>query len=629
MSKVSKFIKVDKDVLLEYVYNEGNLISDSYKVLVNSKDKKRSYIASDQSLTNNTNDNQLFSVDPINLKYSKINTNYFTFLQNKNYPAPTPLKHDIIKLHIPVNWTFGEHLGFYIRVYTHDSNNKEEIEFSNFYFDMTDVEQQNLLNFSTPPLLFQEKMWGKNIELQIPSISEISTQLTNNKPTENSINSNLTKGVGVSLNSPIFIDFHFISSTETINGVSKYKLSPNVTTTFPQTPDYERLGLNIENSKNGDFFEIYGTFNKTIAEFSKFIEDSYKLNKRYYVQYNITTYEQNIRGKTMTITLTDNFNEPVEFRPIIKYSTTTAIIDVEMRLIDSVDDSYILRTASYGMLQDEVSKYSLNMTKINLESVSKPKIYNIKSSINPELVGLSNSFGSITTNKGKKKIRRKSNEVKLNGDKSNERNNSEVRVEQVKVPFPVLVDRFKIIAKSESTEINSDKFYGFGKIKVVLYPFDNIINFTVASGENDKPEMVDLSRFREINMVIKNDEFSMEFPVFTESGKVDLKNGNVSFKVSQSKYSNVKKVYKSGVNVFYITGTNKSTTSVIYSGLFKTYDEKGNVDDLNDSVSKSSSIRLDKDLPRETAVIRRREVDKSYIKNKNKKRTKYKDDNDE
>ena len=67
-----------------------------------------------------------------------------------------------------------------------------------------------------------------------------------------------------------------------------------------------------------------------------------------------------------------------------------------MRLIDSVDETTIIRKASYGMLQDELSKYSLNMMKINVKNVAKPKIYNIKSNIDPSLVGMSNSMGRIT-----------------------------------------------------------------------------------------------------------------------------------------------------------------------------------------------------------------------------------------
>ena len=139
----------------------------------------------------------------------------------------------------------------------------------------------------------------------------------------------------------------------------------------------------VKHSTEGDFFEIYGTYNDNIAEFKKFIDDSVKMGHRYYVQYNVTTYEQNIRGKTTTVTVHDGFNETIEYRPIIKFSTTSAIIDVEMRLIDSVDDSYILRRASYGMLQDEVSKYSTSMLKINLLElvISKPYYSIIKEGI--------------------------------------------------------------------------------------------------------------------------------------------------------------------------------------------------------------------------------------------------------
>ena len=365
MSKVSKYIKLDSNILLEYIYDDANLIGEAYKILVDSRDRSQSYIAGSSSTTGNTIGNQLFEVDSITGKYSKINTSYFSFLQTKDYSSGLPIKHDTLKFHIPINWTFGEYLGFYIKVYAFDTVNQSTYDISNFYFDMTDIEQQYLLNFSTPPMLFQEKLWGKNISIDIPSVGAISSELVNNLPKENSINSNLTNASGLSTTSPIFIDFHFITNIQTINGVTYYLLAPEITTTIPQTPEYERLGLTIQHSVNGDFFEIYGTYNNTIAEFNQFIQNSFYSGSRYYVQYDITTYEQNVRGKTITITQTDNFNESVEYRPIIKYSTTTAIIDVEMRMIDSVDNSTILRRASYGMLQNEVSKYSLIFNKLN------------------------------------------------------------------------------------------------------------------------------------------------------------------------------------------------------------------------------------------------------------------------
>lgn len=602
MSNVSKFLKVDKNVLIEYKYNKGNIVIEPYNLLVNSRDRKQSYLATDTTGTGNSISNQLFRIDPVQNKYGKVNPNFYSFLQVKNFGSSTPLRHDTIKVHLPINWTFGEYLGFYIRVWTFDSSNRTQVELSNFYFDMSDVNQQFLLNFTSPPLLFQEKLWGKSVDIQIPAVSEVSSQLTNNRPTDNSLNFNLTNGVGLSLNAPIFIDFHFINDVQNINGVSNYILSAPVTTSVPQTPDFERLGLKIENSKNGDFFEIYGTYNDTIAEFKKFIDDSVGLGNRYYVQYNITLFEQNIRGKTMTITVTDAFNEPIEFRPIIKYSTTTAIIDVEMRLIDSVDDSYIIRRASYGMLQDEVSKYSLNLMKINLKNAAKPKIYNIKNAINPDLVGVANSMGIISVDNNPKKPM-----TNRSLDNSLISNGNGVVMEQIKVPFPVLVERFNVMAKSDSSVLDSKTFFGFGKIQILLYPFDNIVKFSIATGTADSPRYLDLTGYSEIKFTIKNDSNTISFDPFIESGEIDLVNGGLAFKITESKFQEIKRIYNSGVNVFYITGTNLSTTSVVYTGLFKIFDDRNNVEELN-QIASNPEIILDPTPIKPIAVVSRRSI---------------------
>jgi hypothetical protein len=615
MSNISKYLKVDKNVLIEYVYNSGNIIIEPYNILVNSRDRKQSYMAADTTGTGNSQSNQLFRIDPIQGKYGKVNPSFYSFLQIKNFGSSTPLRHDTIKVHLPINWTFGEYLGFYIKVYTFDSSNNNQVELSNFYFDMTDVSQQYLLNFTSPPLLFQEKLWGKSIDIQIPAVSEVSSQLTNNRPTDNSLNSILTNGVGLSLNSPIFIDFHFINGVQNINGVTNYILSAPVTTTLAQTPDFERLGLKIENSVNGDFFEIYGTYNGTIAEFKKFIDDSVSLGNRYYVQYNITLFEQNIRGKTITITVTDSFNEPIEYRPIIKYSTTTAIIDVEMRLIDSVDDSYIIRRASYGMLQDEVSKYSLNLMKINLKNAAKPKIYNIKNAINPDLVGVANSMGMISIDNNPKKpmtSRILTNSLLSgnggNGNGGNGNGGNGVIIEQIKVPFPVLVERFNVMAKSDSSVLDSKTFFGFGKIQILLYPFDNIVKFSIATGTADSPRYLDLTGYSEIKFVIKNDSNAISFEPFIESGEIDLVNGGLAFKITESKFQEIKRIYNEGINIFYITGTNLSTTSVVYTGLFKIFDDRNNVEDLN-QIASNPEIILDPTPIRPTAIVSRRPIE--------------------
>ena len=628
MSKISKYIKLDKNILLEYIYNDSNLISEPYSILVNSKYKTNAYMAGPSSITGNDINNQLFKLDTISGRYGKVSyspnqtpgiiSNNYSFLQVKDYTSGNPLRHDTLKIHLPINWTFGEYLGFYIKVYAHDYTNSKIYDLSNFYFDMTSIEQQYLLNFTSPPLLFQEKLWGKNITVEIPALSELSSQILDGKPRENSINYNLTDNIGLSSTAPIFIDFHFITNIQTINSVTSYLLSANNTVSIPQAPEFERLGLVIQHSPNGDFFEIYGVYNDTIFGFKKFIDDSFTLDRNYYVQYDITLYEQNIRGKTTTITVTDNFNETIEYRPIIKYSSTTAIIDVEMRLIDSVDDSTIIRRASYGMLQDEVAKYSLRMMKINLVNASKPKIYNIKASIDPSLVGFSNSMGRITKPVSQSKavsgiIASSGNGSGGSGNGGNGGNGSgsaNVTVQTVKVPFPVLTEKFNIIGKSDNAIVNKTTFFGLGKITIVIYPFDNVIKFVLADGTPTTPNYLNMTGLGEIRLVFKNTTDVVEIPLYSET-EINLEIGQIAFKITESKISTLRKIENSGINIFYITATNQGLSTAIYTGLYKLYDSINNASQLNSeapSSSSSPSIIKDPNLPSETAIVTRRKI---------------------
>ena len=92
------------------------------------------------------------------------------------------------------------------------------------------------------------------------------------------------------------------------------------------------------------------------------------------------------------------------------------------------------------MLQDEVSKYSLRMMKIDILNANKPKLYNIKSPIGADI------FSGV----------------------SNLPNRNNIHIETIKVPFPVLIDKFNIVAKSDSVTYGKDLFYGNNKMKLIF-----------------------------------------------------------------------------------------------------------------------------------------------------------------
>ena len=686
--RVSKFVKLHKNILLEYIYDDNNNISYNYQVLINNKNNvlNNSFIAGSGSTTNNFLNQQLFKIDAVNNTYGIVNTSLYNFLQVKDYAEGFPIRHDTVKVHLPVNYTFGEYIGFYLRIFTFDYNNKKSYELSNFYFDVSNLDQSYLINYSNPSLLFQEKLWGKYLQLEIPSVSYLSSLRSGTTAKPNTVNFSLTDGTGLSITSPIFIDFHFINSKKTVNKTDTFTLAPKYTISLPQSPDFQKLGLKVEHSSNGDFFEIYGTYNGNISEFNTFLINSLTLGKKYYVEYAITLFEQNIRGKSFKIVVTENFNEKVEYRPIIKFSTTTAIIDVEMNVIDEVDESSIQRRASYGMLQDEVAKYSLNLTKINLARATKPKIYNIKS---PEGAGIfgnlngsaysdgrlyGNAGGSLFSTgtsknlfglgRGRSTFRNSgvgsafvnnqfgtaggvvggvvggntggllgvSNESGINQIADSSK--TTVVLEPYPVNFTVFADRFNVLAKTDSVQYGSKSFFGIGRLRIVIQPFDQLIQFVLATDVNpaqkitnngneqfaeyvSPPQYMDLSNMGEVKLVFKNSQNVVEFKLFTQTQQIDLTKGQVVFRITQNKINEIRKIYDSGINLFYITTTSSGFTTVAYSGLFTLFDDRANVDNLNGAQSDIENL-VQGDVPSiindpgavgiETAIVTRRVI---------------------
>ena len=586
--QVSKYYKIDVNVLIEYVYDSSNLIGESYEVGYNLKNKNYNYTSNDLSHTLNTtgntipsSSNTLFPIDLVNNTFGIFNTNSYNFLQLQNYPSGFPIQYDSIIIRLPTNYTFGQYIGCYVRAYAFDTLGQNTYDLSNFYFDITNINQKQNLNYVNPPIFFQQMLWGKSITLQIPSLYAVANQLSNNNVQPNTINYNLTNGSGLNLNSPLFIDFRFITGTTTVNSIQTYTLAPPITITVPQTPDFESIGVVIEESSEGDFFDIYATYNGDIGAFNTFINNSVYLGNRYYVEYTITMYEQSIRGQSLTIVVTDDFLSKVEYRPIIKYSTTTAVIDVKMDLIDAVNGSVISRQSSYGMLQDQVSKYSLSLTRINLSNANTPVIYNLKNSINLGSTA-SSLLGSGNTS-----------------------------TQTIQVPYPVLINAYNIVAQTSNASVGQNLYYAIGNVLITLYPFDNILQFVIANQVSDNTvDFMDLTNMGTITMVIKNTTTEVDIPLYSESGSVNLSVGLVVFKLVSTKINDVRKVYNSGINVFYITSTQQNTTTtVLYSGLFNIYDSTTNVTALNASANQNgittATVGASSSTPTGTAVVTR------------------------
>lgn len=559
--KISKFVKVDDNILLEYIYDDGNLISEPYVITHNDRTSFSGFVSNPISyqkndltyyITNTNNyltadyTNQLVKLDETNLQYAKWDTNIFSFIQKKDYSASIPVRYDKIKIHLPVNYTFPGNVGFHLNVKALGSDEQTVFELSNYFYDQTNINQSNELQYETN-FIFAEKSWGKSITIQFPSPNQIAAQLKNGAVKPNSINYNLTSGMGLSRTAPVFVDFSFLRSSNDANGVTYYEVGTPRSLSFPQTPEFEKFGVVVEPSTQGDFFLIYAVYNGSVGEFNKFIQDSVLRGNRYYVEYTISLYEKNILTKTQKIVVTQDFIDEIEYRPILKYSTTTAIIDVTCKLIDAIDTSEIVRTASYGILQEDVSKFSRYLTKIDLNKILTTQVLQIKSINTPNL------------------------------DNKNAVSNNSLTIK--KAAFTVFSRNFNIVLSDNIVDWKGVTWIPKRQLNINIYPFDNVLCFTIiAQSDLNSFDVANIEQYSNIRLTFKSDVKTLNFDIYQDSDFNELDKGKIAFKISEDKYSDLRKIYEGGFPTFYITGILNSNREIIYSGGYTPWNIKSNKD---------------------------------------------------
>lgn len=540
----SEFKRVHKNALIQWVYDSSNSILEQYKVVKNSKYGQNLYVAADSTITNNGPDSQLILIDDYANKFGNLDTQKYNFISESTYSPPSPIIHDKVQIYFPSNFTFEEYQGFYVRLFTYDYRNTKYFDISNFYYDTT---KSNVL-FEVSPLLYQDRVWNQVIEINVPSVYYLALQRQDGYAQAGTINSILTDNLGLSQTAPIFIDFRFITKITTIGSTTTFLTTGKTEFQVPQIPQLELLELYVEESSNGDYFEIYGIYDGLLANFISFIEDSRNINKYYILEFDVTFFEEKIAGKTQNYVIREDFTQIIEYRPIVKYSTSSGVIEVEMRLLNLVDGTSIVRKASYGLKPDQLSKYLINLKKILVRDVFKPKIYS------------KNQFIKYQTQQGGQILQQL----------------------DVDVPTPELIpiiDSDKSVTAYSPQALNVvlpkqiDNFHPLGLLKLRIQPFDNVITFTLAhkiSNTNFPTlEFLDLTNCEDIRLVFKNDTTTVEFTQFLTSDVV-AKFGMCQFNVTENKYNDINNIFLSGFTVFYITTTNRTFRNVLYSGLFTT-----------------------------------------------------------
>lgn len=541
MAIESKYIKLDANLLLKWTFDDQNLKQEPYKILHNFNTGVRSYIS---EKGNNNYDHTMFPIDNVLRKYAQVDTNKYNFLKLENY-SDNIFHYENLKIYMPSNFSFydNEYKGFYIRIYTYDYNNKNQYDLSNYYYDDTIADSRSQITLNQE-FLYNNNIWGKYISLDIPSVEYVAKQRSTNTTTPDTLNSNLTKGVGLSDTSPIFIEFSFISTKSTVLGTTTYRLSSSYSTSINQSPEYQDVGVSVVESTQGDFFEISGLYNNNSEEFDNYIEGLISKGRGISLEYLVSLFEENILMNEYTYVITENFAQKLWYRPIISFSNTTAMINVELKINDSVDGSQTSRFSSLGMTKN-LFKYGKKLSKIDISGAFVPKIYNLKNTISNTLSSADSQLQDINL---------------------------------TKVNFPVITDRIKILATSSSSNSSSD-YKSMGLAEIILNPFDNYIKFLIASDVDNTGQATpyDLSKLLQnatLLLVFKTDNLVVEEQIYQETDQNDLNNGIVIFKIPSSDILTIKNIALNNKTWYIVVKSNvNDVRTLLYSGKFVTYDQ--------------------------------------------------------
>jgi hypothetical protein len=609
MAATSKYIRLNDQMLLEYIYQDPSspdvidtdLNGARVLVLANSYTGTRFLFTEDNPYVTTGNYRTRSSI-PVNAertRYAYLTTNQpLNYLDyDSNLPSVNTLlsqltsipnipseavQYDTLRIHMISGFSFqdlGD--GFIFEILVTDSNGKKHNLTSLTYLNSDIYEQPNPDEF-----IIGERLYTKYIELKIPATGYL---LSSFNPGDNtSVSHFLTAGIGIMQASMIDINLKSIALTQTINGYKYFLTGEQVTTSISMTDEYLNLAAVIQESDAGDYFELYGEYNGIIYENFIFQLNSLP-NTEILVFHDIVVSEQ-VGSNTFitsqnTFMQTGNFEEPYRFRPIIINSANAVSYSIQytLRIFNKYDNSQIIRDAQYSSF--DVKKYGRRMRKINLgvEPVVA-KVYNILPDNKPVINLNSYNRMNLVQNSAETNPVIQTQFITSLAD----RNRISASVSSVKI-VPAVPQQGDVLptASGQSTETannpirleqisSTDRVYQQGEAPISITPFDNFYMFIIYNNARSsatglgEPQLVDLTLVGNlyINFYDRNTGVRIRLRSYNNIQDVNPTSGEVVFKIASDDSNRILGMTD---RTYYITsvletGGGTSEETLLYAG---------------------------------------------------------------
>lgn len=454
--------------------------------------------------------------------------------------------YDTIKLHLRTGYSFSGrgYDGFLFQTKIKRNSGVYNYFNSTVYLNSSSFEIQN-----PNPFILGETSYSKYIEIKVPSLVQMFSTNTNGEFKDTFFGTNNSDSISTSINYEF--DFKLISSVFTDNGYEYIKLGEGKSLVLPREDEFVDLSVNIEHATDGDYFNIFGTKDGSIAGFENYINSRMQtsgddLTVFYEVQVSEQLGLNYINTFTNTFTQTAEFDKPIVFRPVIMNSSISSnfLLSVNMRVYNETDNTQIVKTAS--LIYGQPKKYGKKLLKLNLNSNFSPTVvYNTlpNTSVNRELNAFVNS------------IRPTVGETKY---------------------VPVALDTYGIMAGSTGVTVdgaNTNSTNGFiyekegvGTINLSKVS-DNFVKFKVVQPEGDTLKSISLVNAEDMVLIIKSGAIEQRISHDPGFPGVDMGAGEVFFKIPKAV---AVRFDQSDANQyadkFYINIKNGSTESLLYFG---------------------------------------------------------------
>ena len=417
MASTSKYIQIDPQILVEYIYEDSattGVTGGEYEtdntggngirchVLTNDYTGTQFFFNEDSPQAGVfTGNKRTHSTVPINVDKTKYawltttgalwygdydssitsNANYTAQLtSNPGLNAPTrTVSYDTMRIHLVNGFNFAalSFDGFIFEAMFEAQNGK--------LHNLCSLAFLNSSNFETinpTPFLVGEKLYGKYIEIKIPAVTWLENEFYSEPPADatKGIAYQLTNASGPMKNTNITLSLKFIGSTTTNQGQRYFNTGGATTAIVPGTDSFSGLTASITEASDGDYYVMEGLFDgKNYADTIAVLEQ--QPDTEYIVFHDIKVFEQISQDFSKTNEFSfiqkEDFDKSFSFRPVIKNANFAISyrIDYELRLFNRADNSQTIKKSS--ITSRDVKKYGRKLSRINLGLVpTVSKVYN-------------------------------------------------------------------------------------------------------------------------------------------------------------------------------------------------------------------------------------------------------------